>query len=301
MLIPPYLKEGDLIGICAPAGACTVESVQPMITQLEFWGFEVKLGATIGTTYNKFSGTDSERLKDFQTMLNDDKIKAILFARGGYGFARIIDYVSWDKYKKNPKWLVGYSDITVLHNHAHRHIPTATIHAHMSGGYQAEGFDNDSTMSIYYALTGKSTEIVLQTSHTSETNTCTGPLIGGNLAVLCSLIGTPSDIDYTGKILVIEDIAEPRYKVDRMMYQLFRSGKLDNLAGLIVGGFTESSDEEFGMNEYEIIWEKVHLYNYPVCFGFPVGHQSLNKALKFGVQHELSINSNNITLKELAV
>jgi muramoyltetrapeptide carboxypeptidase len=301
MIIPPYLQAGDIIGICCPAGALSLEAVQPMITQLEFWGFEVQLGKTIGTSHHKFSGTDAERLHDFQTMLNDDKIKAILFGRGGYGFVRIIDAVDFTHFLQKPKWLVGYSDITVLHNHANTHLKVATIHAHMSGGYMADSFDNDSTMSIYYALTGRAAKYEIPTNASTETNSCTGELVGGNLAVISDLIGTNSDIDTRGKILVIEDIGEYRYNIDRMMWQLFKSGKLDNLAGLIVGGFTDGKDDDipFGKNEYEIIWEKVSLYTYPVCFGFPVGHQPKNVALKIGVPHRLSIEKNKIVLQEI--
>jgi muramoyltetrapeptide carboxypeptidase len=298
MIIPPYLKDGDTIGICCPAGALSLDTIQPMITQLEFWGFEVKVGKTIGTSFHKYSDTDANRLQDFQEMLDDDTIKAILFGRGGYGFVRIIDYVNFDKFKLKPKWLVGYSDITILHNYAHTILNTATIHAHMSGGYLAESFDNDSTMSIYYALTGKPTAYSIPTNTTTANEVCSGQLIGGNLATLCSVIGTRSDINTDGKILVIEDIGEARYHVDRMMWQLFRSGKLDKLAGLIVGGFTEAKDLEFGKTENEIIWEKVQVYHYPVCFGFPVGHQAKNYALKFGVEHELKIEESSIVLKE---
>jgi muramoyltetrapeptide carboxypeptidase len=302
MIIPPYLQQGDTIGICCPAGSLSVETIQPMITQLEFWGFEVKIGKTIGTNYHKFSGTDATRLQDFQEMLDDDNIKAILFGRGGYGFVRIIDFVNFDKFVKNPKWLLGYSDITVLHNHVHANFNIATIHAHMSGGYLAKEFDNDSTMSIYYALTGKPSEYSIPTSKNSEINSCRGELIGGNLATLVNLIGTPSDVNTNGKILVLEDVGEQIYNVDRMMWQLFRAGKLDHLAGLVVGGFTDAKDDKenpFGKNEYEIIWEKVSLYQYPVCFGFPVGHQAKNMALKFGVEHELRIEEDRIVLQEI--
>jgi muramoyltetrapeptide carboxypeptidase len=301
MITPPNLQAGDTIGICCPSGALSLEKVQPMIAQLEFWGFNVQLGKTVGTSYNKFSAKDADRLKDFQDMLDDDNIKAILFGRGGYGFVRIIDFVDFTKFKTNPKWLVGYSDITVLHNHVNRHVGVATIHAQMSGGYQGDHFDNDSIMSIYYALTGKPTEYIIPTAATTEINSCQGQLIGGNLSVISDLIGTNSDIDTNGKILVLEDIGEAPYNIDRMIWQLFKAGKFDNLAGLIIGSFTDAKKDEpdFGMTEYEIIWEKVQLFQYPICFGFPVGHQALNKALKFGVQHQLRIEQNQIVLAEV--
>jgi muramoyltetrapeptide carboxypeptidase len=298
---PAYLQQGDKIGICAPSGSVTNETMQAMIQQLEFWGFEVVLGKTIGTTWGTFSGTDQERLKDFQDMLDDDSIKAILFARGGYGFVRIIDYVRWEKFKQKPKWLVGYSDVTVLHNHVHRHVGVATIHAHMSGGYNQGHFDNESLMSIYYTLTGKTSSYEIKTTAQSETVSCRGELCGGNLAIISDLTGTISDIDTAGKILVLEDVSEYRYNIDRMMWQLLRSGKLHHLAGLIVGGFTDTKDNEipFPMNEYEIIWEKVEQFSFPVCFGFPVGHQARNVALKFGVQHQLTMGGDTVRLEEL--
>jgi muramoyltetrapeptide carboxypeptidase len=302
IIIPNYLKEGDKIGICCPASQLKLETIQSMLTQLEFWGFEVVVGKTIGTSFNNFSGTDQERLDDFQTMLDDDEIKAILFGRGGYGFIRIIDHVDFTKFVANPKWLLGFSDITILHNHVHTHFGIATLHGHMSGGYLPEEFDNESTMSIYHGLMGlKSCVYTIPTKNIGTPKvTCHGQLIGGNLAVLVNLIGTPSDIDTKGKILVLEDVGEQKYNIDRMMYQLLRSGKLDHLAGLIVGSFTDSKEQNtpFGQNEYEIIWDLVAAFDYPVCFGFPVGHQPKNLTLKFGVEHTLNILADKIELIE---
>ncbi len=299
--IPPYLKAGDKIGICCPAGALSKEAIQPMITNLEFWGFEVVVGETVGTNHFKYADTDAKRLKDFQKMLDDDSIQAILFGRGGYGFVRIIDYVNFTKFCKAPKWLLGYSDITVLHSHLHSNYKIASIHGHMSAGYQAEYFDNESTMSIYHALTGTPTKIEIPTKAENEINSGTGILIGGNLALLSDLVGTASDINTDGKILVIEDTGEHKHSVDRMLWQLMRNGKLDKLAGLIVGSFTDSPDQDaaFGMNEYQMVWEKVQQFSYPVCFGFPVGHQPKNRALKFGVMHTLTSNKNSIVLEEV--
>lgn len=297
------MQADDKIGICCPASQLALSDIQPMIAQLEFWGFEVVLGKTIGTHFNNFSATDADRLADFQAMLDDDSIKAILFGRGGYGFVRIIDYVNFDKFKQNPKWLLGFSDITVLHNHIHRHFGIATLHGHMSGGYRSDSFDNDSTMSIYHALTGSKTmQYQLDiASGVAAVETCSGPLVGGNLAVLASIIGTRSDIDTSGKILVLEDVGEQKYNIDRMMYQLLRAGKLHQLAGLIVGGFTDGKEQNtpFGQTEYEIIWDKVAQFDYPVCFGFPVGHQPKNMTLKFGVPHSLQIDAEKVVLTEM--
>jgi muramoyltetrapeptide carboxypeptidase len=235
-------------------------------------------------------------------MINDQEIKAILFGRGGYGLVRIIDHIDFRALQDQPKWMVGYSDISILHMHAHRNLGIATLHAHMSGGYQADQFDNDSIMSIFHALTGRPTHYTIPASNQVK-EYCKGELIGGNLRTICDLIGTPSDVNYEGKILVLEDINEYKHSIDRMMYQLYRTGKLDKLAGLIVGGFTDTKEQTtaFGQSEYELIWEKVGNFNYPVCFGFPVGHQARNRALKMGVMHELIINENQVELKEITL
>jgi muramoyltetrapeptide carboxypeptidase len=300
--IPPYLKPGDTIGITCPAGAVSLPDIEDMIKQLVDWGFRVIVGQTVGTSYFKFSATDQERISDLQQMLDDDSIHAILFGRGGYGAVRIIDQLDFTHFVKHPKWLLGYSDITCFHSHIHTQFQIATIHAHMCGGYRPADYDFDSTWSIFNVLMGKKITYQIELHRMNRMGEASGILIGGNLALLSDLIGTPSDIDTDGKILFIEDIGEYKYNIDRMMWQLYRAGKLSHLSGLLIGGFTDSLDNEtpFGMSEYDIVWEKIKEFDYPVCFDFPVGHQARNLALKCGVEYKLKVNNEGVEMNEIS-
>ncbi|MCC7031015.1 MAG: LD-carboxypeptidase [Chitinophagaceae bacterium] len=293
--MPPYLKAGDTIGITCPAGALPLTAIDDMCRQLSAWGFKTVIGKTVGTSFHKFSATDDERLQDLQSMLDDDSIQAVLFGRGGYGLVRIIDHIDFTSFQSKPKWLLGFSDITCLLSHVHSNYHIATIHGHMSGGYQPGQHDATSTQSIYDALTGKSAMYQLPQYAMNRPGHASGELVGGNLALLSDLIGTPSDIDTTHKILFIEDIGEYLYSVDRMMWQLKRAGKLTHLKALLVGGFTGSLDNDtpFGMTDNEIIFEKIKDYDYPVYFDVPVGHQPLNISLKIGAEY--SIDQNTLT------
>lgn len=291
-IIPPYLKTGDTIGITCPAGNLSTESVEDMCNQISDWGFKIKKGKTIGTSYYKFSGTDDERLLDLQSMLDDDSIDAILFGRGGYGLVRIIDRIDFTKFSKKPKWILGYSDITCLISHMLTQYQIASIHAHMSAGYQEANFDAMSTQSIYDTLTGTKTNYTLLDHPLNREGNASGIVVGGNLALLSDLTGTKSDINTEGKILFIEDVGEYKYNIDRMMWQLKRGGKLNKLQALLVGAFTDTQDNEtpFGMTEYEIVFEKIKEYNYPVYFDFPIGHQPRNVALKVGTTYKIENN-----------
>ena len=301
MIIPPYLQKGSTIGITCPAGAVNSEEMQPMFAQLEAWGFNLKIGKTIGTSFNKFSATDADRLADLQSLLDDDAIEAVFFGRGGYGVVRILDQIDFTQFKQKPKWLLGYSDITAFHSHLNNQMKISSIHAHMGGGYKPNDFDALSTQSIFDVITGKPIHYVIPAHAMNRVGVAKGELVGGNLALLSDLVGTDSDIHTQGKILFIEDIGEYKYNIDRMLWQLLRAGKLSQLAGLIVGGFTDTQDNPvpFGMTEYEIVWEKVKDFSYPVCFDFPVGHQARNMALKVGMQYQLAIENNQVVLEEI--
>jgi muramoyltetrapeptide carboxypeptidase len=301
MIIPPYLQKGSTIGITCPAGAVNSEEMQPMFAQLEAWGFNLKIGKTIGTSFNKFSATDAARLADLQSMLDDDAIEAVFFGRGGYGVVRILDQIDFTQFKQKPKWLLGYSDITAFHSHLNNQMKISSIHAHMGGGYKPNDFDALSTQSIFDVITGKPIHYVIPAHAMNRVGIAKGELAGGNLALLSDLVGTDSDIHTQGKILFIEDIGEYKYNIDRMLWQLLRAGKLSQLAGLIVGGFTDTQDNPvpFGMTEYEIVWEKVKDFSYPVCFDFPVGHQARNMALKVGMHYHLAIENNQVVLEEI--
>ncbi len=300
-VIPSYLKPGDTIGITCPAGAVNLVDMEPMFTQLREWGYTLKIGKNVGSSYFKFSSTDDERLDDLQQMLDDESIRAILFGRGGYGVVRIIDRLDFTRFLQHPKWLLGYSDITCLHSHILTQFNIASIHGHMGAGYRPENKDEYSTLQINELLKGTPIQYEISSNIMNRTGSCIGKLAGGNLALLSDLIGTKSDINTDGSIIMIEDIGEYKYNIDRMLWQLLRAGKLDKLAGLIVGGFTDTQDNEtpFGMTEYEIVWEKVKDFNYPVCFDFPVGHQPKNWPLKMGIEYELKVEFDQVLLKEI--
>lgn len=299
--IPPYLKKGDTIGMVCPAGFMPFEKVQTCVNVLQDWGYNIKVGKTVGggsATY--FSGTDEERLDDFQQMLDDDEIKVVLCARGGYGTGRIIDKIDFKKYRKQPKWIVGYSDITILHSHLYSNYYISSLHAPMAGAFNEEGFKNEFVQSLKNALEGKKIKYQCGIHEFNRKGEAVGELVGGNLALLAHLVGTDSDIKTRGKILFIEDVGEQIYNLDRMMYQLKRSGKLSRLAGLIFGGFTETKDTDrpFGKTVYEILGDIINEYDYPVCFDFPVSHTDRNYALKIGVPHRFKVNDKKVLLEE---
>ncbi|MDP4147819.1 MAG: LD-carboxypeptidase [Bacteroidota bacterium] len=298
---PPYLEPGDSIGITCPGGYMSREKAQACIDALQDWGFHVRIGATLGSNSdNYFSGTDEERLSDFQKMLDDDDVKAILCARGGYGTGRIIDRIDFTRFVKAPKWIVGYSDITVLHAHIHRNYKVASLHAPMAGAFQDGGADSEYLGSLREALQGGKGRFQCPWHDLNRRGQAIGELVGGNLSLLAHLVGSESDIRTKGKILFLEDIGEYLYHIDRMLTQLRRSGKLGKLAGLIVGGFTDMKDTErpFGKSVYEIIRDAVSDYDYPVCFGFPVSHGKENYALKSGVGYKLKVGKNKTVLEE---
>jgi len=299
---PPYLQPGDTIGIVCPAGYMSLEKAAECIRVLrEEWGYNVKIGKTLGsasTTY--FSGTDEERLTDLQQMLDDDEMKAILCGRGGYGTGRIIEQLDFKKFKKNPKWIIGFSDITVLHSHLYSNYYIASLHAPMAAAFNEAGYINRYVQSLRSALQGNWAKYTCDPHPFNRTGEAIGELVGGNLSLIAHLIGSDSDIKTKGRILFLEDIGEYSYNIDRMMYQLKRSGKLKNLAGLIIGGFTDIKDTErpFGEDVYGIIRDIVKEYDYPVCFGFPVSHGKENYALKIGAGHKLKITKSRVLLEE---
>ncbi len=297
--IPPYLKKGATIGITCPAGYMAREKAQVCIDTLQQWGYEVMVGHTLGSSaVNYFSGTDEERADELQAMLDDPGIHAILCGRGGYGLGRIIDRLDFKAFKKSPKWVIGFSDITVLHSHLHRHCKVASLHAPMAAAFNDGGSSNEFVLSLKKALEGKKMSYKTAAHVFNRQGTATGMLVGGNLSLLAHLTGTPSDIDTKGKILFIEDIGEQIYNIDRMLHQLRRSGKLAALAGLVIGGFTDMKDTDrpFGKTVYEVIQEVVAEYDYPVCFGFPVSHDTENVALTTGATHVLKITGKTATL-----
>ena len=267
----------------------------------DLWGYPVKVGATVGASHHYFSGTDKERLADLQSMLDNPDIRAILFGRGGYGLGRIIDRLDFRKFRKDPKWLIGFSDITVIHSHVFSRFNIATLHAPMANAFNEEGYKSPYVRSLHDALIGKKASYKKAKHPFDRKGKATGVLVGGNLALLAHLCGTRSDIDTRGRILFLEDVGEYLYNVDRMMYQLKRSGKFDGLAGLVLGGFTDMKDtsQPFGQDVWELLLDIVAEYEFPVCFDFPVSHDKRNYALKVGGTYTLDVGARGSSLREL--
>lgn len=299
--IPPYLQPGDTIGVVCPAGYMAPEKMQTCIDTLQGWGYSVKKGRTLSSSSdNYFSGTDKERLSDLQEMLDDDGVKAVLCARGGYGLGRIIDDIDFKKFKKNPKWIIGFSDITILHSHIYSHFKIATLHGPMAGAFNDGGDNGQYVQSLKNVLEGKKIKYEIPSHERNRKGEAVGELIGGNLSLLAHITGTPSGSKYKGRILFLEDVGEYLYNIDRMLYQLKRSGKLDKLAGVIIGGFTDIKDttRPFGKTAHEIISEIFDEYDYPICFDFPVSHEKENVAIKIGVGYKLKVAKGKVTLQE---
>lgn len=299
---PPFLKPGDLIGMVCPAGYMPLEKAQACIKTLEEWGYRVKTGSTVaGSSLNYFSGTDQERRDDLQAMLDDPNVKAILFGRGGYGTGRIIEDLSFKKFRKHPKWIIGYSDITVLHSHLYRNYKISSIHAPMAGAFQDGGDKNEFIASLRLAIEGRKAHYSCPTHPFNRNGKAKGELVGGNLSLIAHLCGTSSDVKTRGRILFLEDVGEYLYNVDRMFWQLKRNGKLEGLKGLIIGGFTEMKDTErpFGQTTFELIRDIVSGYDYPVCFDFPVSHTDRNYALKIGVDYSYKVDESGVSLNEI--
>ncbi len=296
MVLPSYLKKGDTVAIIATARKVSKEEIQPAVAFFESYGLCVVLGKNLFESSNQYAGTDAQRTEDLQWALNDKTIKAIIIARGGYGSVRTIEQIDFTEFKKHPKWMVGYSDVTVLHNAIHK-IGVATLHATMPLNFTK---NEEATKSMVDALFGKLIQIETEENYSNISGTAKGQLVGGNLSLIYSLSGTPFDIDTTNKILFIEDLDEYLYHIDRMMMQLKLSGKLKGLKGLIVGGMTDMKDNAipFGKFPEDIILDAVKEYNYPVCFDFPAGHIDRNLAMYFGREVELTV-SDNATLKFL--
>ena len=289
MTTPAYLKKGDRIGIIAPARKISLAEIQFAVDAMKSWGLEVVLGKNLFKEENQFSGSDAERTADLQQMLDDDSILAVISARGGYGTLRIIDRLDFSKFQKDPKWIIGYSDITVLHSHIHCNFGIETIQATMPINFHK---DKESVETFRKALFGEKLDYEISKHPLNRSRAADGVLIGGNLSLLYALIGSKSDINTKEKILFIEDLDEYLYHIDRMMLSLKRAGKLSGLAGLVVGGMSDMKDNQvpFGKSAEEIIFDAVKEFNYPVCFNFPSGHTEKNLTLLFGRRAKLNVS-----------
>ncbi|NLJ06172.1 MAG: LD-carboxypeptidase [Sphingobacteriales bacterium] len=300
MIRPPVLKENDAIGIVSPSGKILPELVLNAADVLSKYGFCVETGKYVFNTHHQFAGTDGERLEDFQRMLDDPEIKAILCSRGGYGAIRIIENLDFTSFCKKPKWIIGFSDITIFHAHLNNRLNTMSIHGPMTRMI-AEQPDNESVRFLMAMLKGEKLNYSIPVHPFNHKGEVIGKLTGGNLAILTSLIGTPCDFNPDGKILFIEDIGEYLYRIDRMMWQLKLSGKLKGLKGLIVGQFTDMKDNNipFGQTAYEIIASHLKDLDIPVVFGFPAGHEEVNWSLTSGANYRLQVDSEKVQLEEI--
>ncbi len=282
MKMPEFLNAGDKVAIVAPASFIR-GNIDEAVAILQGWGLEVQSGKSVSSSYHQFAGDDDLRATDLQEALNDPEIKAVFAARGGYGTVRIIDKIDFTAFIRHPKWVIGFSDITVLHSHIQQSFGIPTIHGQMPKSF-ADG-TSASLETLRAALFGENTDFKYK-QHTfpNRPGKGEGILTGGNLAILISVLGSVSDVDYDNKILFIEDVGEAYYSIDRMLWALKRAGKLDKLAGLIIGGFTSMKDSEppFGQTVEEIVMDKVREFDYPVAFHYPAGHIDNNHALIFG-------------------
>ena len=292
MTTPPYLTRGDRVAIAAPARKISPDELRPALNLFESWGLDVELPPHLFDTYHQFAGDDNTRTALLQRLLDDPEVRAVFCARGGYGTVRIIDRLDFSAFARHPKWIVGFSDITVLHCHIHRHLGIETLHATMPIDIADSG-PHPSTESMHRCLWGDRIDYRCTAHPLNRNGEAEGTVVGGNMSILYSLCGSASDIDTAGKILFIEDLDEYLYHIDRMMMNLKRNGHLENLAGLVVGSLGGMHDNTipFGRTAEEIVREAVDGYSYPVCFGFAAGHiGTANLALPLGHRARLLVD-----------
>jgi muramoyltetrapeptide carboxypeptidase len=299
MIQPSHLKQGDTIGIVCPSGHIPLEKVQNCIQILEKWGYQVRLGKTVGAKKDSFSGTDTERVADLQFMLDDPSVKAILCARGGYGASRIIGAINFKRFNEQPKWVIGFSDITVLHA-AILQENCMSIHGPMAAAFAKGEAGEPYIQSLKKVLEGEKTKYNTPAHAMNNLGISNAEMVGGNLCILAHLIGSKNEVETSGKILFLEDVGEYHYNIDRLMIQCKNAGMFDHLSGLVVGGFTDLKDAStnFGATAYEIIKEHTSAYTYPICFDFPISHSLSNYAIKQGQKYSLEISQAGVSLQE---
>ena len=299
MKTAPFLKPNSKIRIVSPAGKIKEERVSPAVKWLDKQGYKVKMGKHVFAQHFQFAGTDVQRLEDLQIAFDDPETDAIICSRGGYGLVRIIDKIDFTEFKKHPKWLVGFSDITILHS-CLNNLGVATIHGTMPPSFFDKNSEpNVNLDSLMNLLTVEKSSYNFIKNEKNRTGNITAELVGGNLSIIVSLLGTKYDLETDGKILFIEEIDEYLYHIDRMLRQLKFAGKLDKLSGLVIGDFTsiKDNDSPFGQTVEEIISDAVKDYKFPVSFGFPAGHDKKNLALAFGKDWNLKVSQETSTLK----
>jgi muramoyltetrapeptide carboxypeptidase len=295
MITPPYLQKGDTVAILATARKHIVKSMQPTIDLLESWGLNVVIGKSIGLEENQLAGSDEQRAADLQEQLDNPNIKAIWCARGGYGTVRVVDLIDFTQFKKSPKWLVGFSDVTVLHSHLNT-MGYKSIHGIMP--ISLAKASKEAIESLRLSLFGQPLQYAIDPHPMNRLGKATGEVVGGNLSILYSLLGSPSAIDCKDKILYIEDLDEYLYHIDRMMMNLKRNGCLESLKGIIVGSMTDMKDNDipWGKNALEIVQDVTKQYNIPMVFNFPAGHIHDNRALILGATATIEVTENCSTV-----
>lgn len=293
MIVPPSLNPGDCIGITCPSSKMEAAAAEFAAGVFRDWGFRVRSGKTVGMNFHNFSAPDALRREELQMMLDDPGIQAIVFGRGGYGMLRILDDLDFSTLRSAPKWIAGFSDITALHAHLQEVVGVASLHSVMCSGIREDTFRDPFVASLRECLSGAGYDYRFEAHPLNRPGLAQGRLVGGNLSLLANLSGSPSQPKTEGKILVLEDVGEYRYNIDRMLRNLKRAGWLENLAGLVLGSFTDIRETEtpFGQSEYEMVQELTASSAYPVAMGFPCGHQTANYTLKLGLEHRLEVDS----------
>ena len=295
-MIPSFLRAGDNIHIVSPSGAIQPGFIDGATKLLSSWGLKVTEGKYARTEYGRFSGTKDERTADLQQALDDPNVKAILCSRGGYGLAQIIDKIDFTSFAKSPKWLIGFSDITILHN-AITALGIASMHGIMTKYLTELPEESDQITSFKNLLFGTPSNFSIKPEAENRPGRAVGKVIGGNLSVMMGMRSTPFDLDFHNNILFIEDVGEKPYQIDRMMQSLRLSGVLKQISGLVVGQFSDYDEDPLMMQSVaEIILAAVSEYDYPVCFNFPAGHVDYNLSLILGEQAELFVESDKVRL-----
>ncbi|MFN6943367.1 MAG: LD-carboxypeptidase [Cytophagaceae bacterium] len=293
-IAPPFLKKGDKVAVVAPAKKIVREEILPGLEILKSWGLQVITGKYLYNEYNQFAGTDGERLEDLQQLIDDPNIKGVFAARGGYGTNRIIDKLDFSGFKNNPKWIIGFSDLTILLNHVHQ-WGIESIHGPMPLLF-GDKTTKESLEYLRKILFGENIEYLIPGNRLNIRGIGSGELIGGNLSILCTMIGTPSDVNSEGKILFLEEIDEHIYHLDRMMVMLKRAGKLKGLSGMLIGHMSDMKESGFGKTYQEVILEHTQAYNFPICFGFPAGHEPKNYPILIGKKAVLEVQEETVRL-----
>ncbi|CAM3328374.1 Muramoyltetrapeptide carboxypeptidase [Flavobacterium longum] len=295
MITPEYLKKGDTVAILATARKIDESTLEPAKALLESWGLHVVIGRSIGKEENQLAGPDWLRATDFQDMIDNPSIKAIWAAKGGYGTVRIIDRIDFTKFRMNPKWVVGFSDVTVLHSHINN-MGIETLHAMMA--VSAKSATPEAKESLRRSLFGEPLQYTIAANKQNRNGKARGEIVGGNLSVLYSIMGSKSQIDFKGKILFIEDLDEYLYHIDRMMMNLKRNGWFEGVKAVVVGGMTEMNDNDipWGKDAQEIIQDILKDYKFPIIYGFPAGHIKDNRAIILGKTVSIDANSNEVKI-----